>query len=188
MSVDSIVSQYTDLYRGKHEKVIDAIELISKENYRNVYLISTLSKHNIDQVKEVEVFAEEKLMKHQFAVVDVDFNHNLSWYNATEEEVDKLLYLAETWSKNGKNKLYKKLIEFILNNKHKNISIPNCYYANKSMVVDVNGDVYPCFHNRKTLGNIKKSSVKDIFNSHLAFRENSKGNYDCLQLKCLPFF
>jgi sulfatase maturation enzyme AslB (radical SAM superfamily) len=64
----------------------------------------------------------------------------------------------------------------------------SCYMGSNSMVVDVFGNVFPCFYRKDLfLGNINRNNTKDIFFNCL-HKSNELINSNCLCEKCIPLF
>ena len=163
-----------DITRGKgtYDKIIDAIKLAKKENFKfNVH--ATLTKYNKNDIGFLVKLAKEIGYYQQFSILLKPWEKEQIDIGLNEDEIKDVLKEIIRYKKQGypvftsmrtlKNALnwkfpYSKPMLEISEIK-KNFDIIRCYYGKLKIVIDADGFVYPCSSLNQ---DFKALNVKDV--------------------------
>lgn len=184
ISLDSLNKGYHDKYRGGFEVIFRNLEEL--KNYSiNVIVCMTMSFENIDEVEKMISYTSEAGYILDLNLISLKSDNPLSWENATQTQREKGVFQIEKWMYHTNRITKGKIMICFINKGH--IALPICYNKQHSLIIYTDGQVYPCFINRKlTYGNIYSDScdsIVDKFNKYRTFNSN-----DCFCLDCLGFF
>lgn len=154
-SMDEEVHEKITGVKGSFKKTISVIEKLLKNNI-SVEIKCFLTKINADSYEKVAEYAEKIGASHTLACM---FVNNPTRNNADVQVTDEQLYIIYS---NDKSLLKVKSC-FDINDENF-IGEKVCMGGHSGLCVDPNSDVYTCPTLKILLGNLKTSSLKDIWN------------------------
>ncbi len=184
ISLDSLNDSYGNKFRGKHSELLKSLQLIHSLGYASkVTLNTTISPNNLTDVEDIVHFSEEMGFSLNLNLMD---SHNLlSWDTATVDQKEQLLSIIKDHYNNESNSFHYRLAKFLISNTQ--YTIPNCMFSSKSIIIDSDGSIVPCFHNKTIIGNIE-DEVDFILRNHNKFLKEHKGNFECFRKACFALF
>lgn len=194
ISLDSSSQEINDPLRGKTHLVLQGIKniLTFKQKSTTVEMMQTITKKNIFSIRPLVQFCQENNINLWLNPVDVGNNKSLAREIGLQScSPNELLMLEKEmycWARVMKNKALKKFVEnclfLIKNKKPRGIS---CSMGTSHFVLDVNGNMYPCFLRKDIyLGNIYKEKLKTIMNKNkLKSHQSSLRTAKCARLGCM---
>lgn len=184
ITLDSLNEAYTDQYRGRYAKVMEVLHMICEQHYSDhVDLNVTVSPENVDHIDEVIAYAEERGFGVNLNLMDSE--DLLSWNKASTPEIDKALTVFKGFYAFEERQYHYKLAEFTL--KKQTRIIPKCYFSAKTLIIDSDRTIYPCFHNKSPLGQTT-DSVLEIMDKHGEFITRHQSCFNCYRNACFSLF
>jgi len=163
--------------RGSYNLVIRCTKILSKYNV-DFNILTVLNDRNVKKPKLLYRFLVDMGFKYlQFIpCVELDSNGKIAKFSITPEEYGRFLCeVFDEWFNEGSPKIYVRDFEEILMT-YVLGKTPGCIFSSRCgryIVVEHNGDVYPCdffVEPKWLLGNIMKDDLEDILKSS-KFRE-----------------
>lgn len=186
ISLDSIKSAYNSKYRNRENIILKNLENLKKLNNR-VTICTTLSYENIDEIDNLDNFTTINGFSIEYHLINLHKDNTLSWDNASIENKRKLIELLSKWAKRNNRLIYLKVLDFLL--KENTLKLPRCPFLNDTIIVNFNGDVYPCFKNTaKLYGNIYNNSIQTIMSNKTKYIKELTYPLLCCELDCTQFF
>ena len=155
-----------------HDKLMDFESEFENFNTDVNICCSTFNK---DNMKEIIKYCEEKFPKSSIfsSLARGDTRDDKAKKVTVKEYKEILDFLYESKRRKKMNKPFSKLItilEKIINRQvvdimETNVMPSKCYCYKKMVVLQNNGDIYPCEYLNKKMGNLKNNSLKEIMNS-----------------------
>jgi len=183
--------------RGTFKKVMKGIEILKKNNV-NFNILVLVNDFNINKIEEIYRFmVSNSYYFHQYIpCVEFDSNGNLQPFSINGEQWGNfLIKLFDLWYRDDMHKvsigLFDSIINYIINGKS-----TICYMGNNCnhyLVVEHNGDVYPCdffVSEDLKLGNINENSWGELINNktYINFsRAKSEYSFICNSCKYLEY-
>ena len=184
ISLDSLKEENTNQYRGHNLKVMNVLQIINEHGYSSHITINVIvSPENLDDVEDIIKYTKEKNFKMNLNLMDS--SGSLSWNQASTTQIDKVLSVIREFYAFENNNYHYKLAEFTL--KRQERTVPRCYFSKRSLIVDSDEIVYPCFHNKSPLGNIN-DDVTFILENHQKFLFSHCSNFSCYRTACYSLF
>lgn len=184
ISLDSVKKDYSNHFRGKHEELLEALNLIINSNYtNNVTLNTTISPGNIHEIKDIIDYSNEYGFNLNLNLMDSD--DSLSWGKASIDKKNKMLKILQDYYADEENQYHYKLAKFTLSNTNRRVS--KCLFSQRSLIVDTDGKIYPCFHNKLSLGEIN-NEIDEILENHSIFQRKCQNQFDCYRTACYSLF
>ena len=183
ISLDSITPEYHNTYRGEYYNIKKNLEKIEKNNIP-ITICMTMSRKNIVEVIEMIHYTKERNFNLDLNLISLNSTDELSWENASKEEIQQAIIAIEKWANITGRIVKGKLMVSIL--KKSNLKIPFCYNEKHTVIICTDGNVYPCFFNKKNLyGNI----YRDLFQNILDKKSlECKKILDCFGMECLGIY
>lgn len=179
-SVDG-VSEMQDFMRGTKNawinvnKTIDSIKSNQKKYCDSIEVISTITKHNIYNIEEVELWAKQK---------GITVAYNIATVNARIDNYSKLedftIFNDEDARMCAQEFFYKKFIEtkskryfgiYMFIHKHKRYAPCPCQ-TNSWVTLTPNSQISYCATHSDELGNALEKSAYNIFNNNIDYLKN----------------
>ncbi|KKC29889.1 radical SAM protein [Caldanaerobacter subterraneus] len=182
ISIDSLNSEYSELYRGGHEKLLSILSKFEKENYKNLKLNITMSRANIEDVHKIICYAKKNMFGYAINLLDLPPQNELSWYNATERERHEAIEIIKKYMPQ-RNNFYEKLAKSLIS-KRPIKKIPKCIIPRNYFIIDSDGKVYPCYLYKKSIGTIFDKEYEIINNHKNLVSIKEKNGYECITTRC----
>jgi len=202
ISLDSLSSKINDLSRGKTKMVLKGINnlLLERPKHINITVLQGFSRYNINSIRPMVDYCKKNNLSLWLNPMqlgsDLKRATGVRLENCSKKELDLLKNEMLYWAKNIKKKSYKKYlrakkyIKYCLllmeGKKPKKITCP---MGSSFFVLDVDGDIHPCFLRKDILlGNIYKKKLSNIL-SNPEFRVTllELKIAPCVQLGCVCF-
>ncbi|MCO7128245.1 radical SAM protein [Sporolactobacillus shoreicorticis] len=176
ISVDCPDRKYVEDHRGGYDKLIKNLDMLKSRDFNNIVFSCALTRFNVYRMDEVLKYATKQNAKLE---LDVIYNSPNSAYNWDAEEIH-LYPIKKIFDKvfNEKNDFHWKLLNYLISG-HK---IKNCRHLNDRLIINCDGNIYPCFHARKFLGTCNESA--DVVMCRLKKFENENSICHSCKLCC----
>jgi MoaA/NifB/PqqE/SkfB family radical SAM enzyme len=202
ISLDSLSPQINDLFRGRTNRVLDGINNLLAEapKHTAITILQAFSRKNLEFIRPMIYFCKKNNLSLWLNPIQLNFNQpffmDAKLENCSKEELDflekEMLYWAQNIRKISYQKYLraKKYIKFCLSlirgKKPKEISCP---MGNDFFVLDVEGNLYPCFLRKDIfLGNVYKEKLSTVLDTPQFKTTLSKlKTAYCVQLGCVCF-
>lgn len=184
ISLDSFITDYHQQYRGYQSETIETIQQLKNLGYNNAQIVCTLSRKNLEDIPHLITFAYHNNCAIDFHLLDHE-EEQLSLSGKYPEEMHTLFQYLDPWAADQRHrKLKLSLFRALL--KNPDFPVPSCLSAQHHLVIDANGDVYPCFNNKEQLlGNvIDQPDTEAILNNHKLFKQKLLKPVSCFQSNC----
>ncbi len=185
ISIDSLSVDYSDTIRGNHNRLMKVLDNLSKNNYKGVTLCPTLTSENIEDVIKLREYADLNGFNIAIGFVDLNKDNSLSLYNLASEAKNQLTRILEKKITNKYQRDFAvQVIKSLLEDSESKVLLPSCSSALSNIVINADGNIYPCFHRRELLGNIE-DRFELIEKKHLEFFRSNQGKFSCIRTACL---
>jgi sulfatase maturation enzyme AslB (radical SAM superfamily) len=183
VSLDSITSDYHEKHRGKHQRTIKGIQTIASSKVKNLTICTTLSPDNLDQIQPLIEFSQTQGCQIDFHLLEYSADDS-KWEEHKSEYLKKIQNKLKYWSQNGMIP-YMRYAILLKSLKEKEWKPKVCQHFSNGVVIDCDGTVYPCFHNKVKLGSIHKNTVEEIMDSKSKLAKKYHNHLmQCYSLKC----
>lgn len=184
VSLDSLNKDYHNKYRGGFKTIYDNLGKLRDYNIK-VIVCMTMSHDNIDDVEKMISYTSSAGTKLDLNLISLNSDNPLAWENATQTQREKGIIQIKKWIEYTKRTAKGKIMISFIKKGH--IIMPVCYNKKHSLIIHTDGQVYPCFTNRRlTYGNINSDSFDYIINRFNKYRTVS--SEDCFCLDCLGMY
>jgi len=186
ISLDSLNKTTNDCQRGLSEIIMTNLEdILSYSQKISIQISVTITKKNLDDIEDLITYAKKYNIELWLNTVDTN-NNELGLKSLDESQRKKLDFLLKKWNKvfcNNELTGYCNFINELIDDK---IISTYCPMGRKHFVLDVNGEIYPCFLQKKKITNImndKDWEEKIKITDHRSQIKCAK--LGCLCLTCL---
>jgi len=184
ISLDSITSDYHEKHRGKHQRTIEGIQTIAASKVKKLTLCTTLSPNNLDQIQPLIEFSQTQGCQIDFHLLE-DSADDYNWEKHKLEYLKTIKKSLKSWSGEKGSIAYMRYAILLKSLKEKHWKPKVCQHFNNTLVVDYDGTVYPCFHNKAKLGSIHENTVEEILdNKSKQAKKYYNHQMQCYSLKC----
>ena len=168
---------------GSFNKTIENIKKMT-ENGINVGVVTCISRKNVDYIEEMIDLLEKLKVKSWFIPIlaPAGRGNNLKDQVLEPKEVKNLLIKIEQLTKKTNFSINLDLPYSVLLKEKNNKINASCPAAITELVIFANGDISPCCEIPIMGGNIRKNTIKDIWNNSKVFIEFR--NRSLLKGKC----
>lgn len=189
VSLDDLDGSSHNTTRGLHEKTMQGIKYVAETDIE-IYISTTVNALNFDKIVNLCKFCDNigaKIVFHPvFLPSDNPLFDQLSLQRLRQNQLnvlkDQLLYYAKKFDMDDYVELFLSCVT------GSNKKPTRCSQGEKSLVIDSNGSVYPCFHRRDlVLGNVLTTDSTGIFSKLLVVRKEIE-NADCFGEHCVSLF
>jgi len=149
--------------KGKYNKVVNAIRLISKNKF--LLRISTVyTSKNYNELPSIANFCKNNNALFSFSPV-MDFGYGIDYCNKENNRIDtdKLNNIIKTLS-NDYSDIIPKIDDPLISENYK--LFPNCGAGYKSLLISPYGDVKPCNLSSEVFGNVIKDGLDKILHNN----------------------
>ena len=187
ISIDSLTPKYHEKYRGHFKETKEAADKMT--NYRSEkkpIICMTLSYENIPELYRMINYAKKNNFLMDLNLLSLDSSKKLSWSNASNQQVQLGIKAIDDWidfsHRDVKGKLMKRLL------REQTYSLDVCYNRTHSIIIHSNGDIYPCFINKKRyFGNIYSDNYDEIINKKLNL-DRCMHSDKCFSMACMGMY
>lgn len=187
ISIDSFTPEYHEKYRGHFKETKAAIDKIA--NYRSEKkhtICMTLSYENIPEVYKMIEYAKKYNFLIDLNLLSLDSREKLSWSNANKKQVELGIKVIDEWINFSHRDIKGKLMKRLL--REETYSLDFCYNLTHSIIIHSNGDIYPCFMNKKRyFGNIYLDNYDEIINKKLNL-DRCIHSDKCFSIACMGIY
>ncbi|MHC1716610.1 MAG: radical SAM protein [Candidatus Dojkabacteria bacterium] len=170
VTLDSIDPFVNDSQRGKHEEVFKNVLYLKEisEKKITIEILETISSKNISSIPDMVCFCKANDFTLWINPVDIQKGTNVcdefSLSNVTIEEIDTLEKNLLDWVSVEKDPKTREYVENIMRMiKGESPMGIVCQMGEKNFVLDVDGNIYPCFLKKNLLlGNVYSATVEEI--------------------------
>lgn len=184
ISLDSVITDYHQQYRGYQSETIETIRHLKNTGYTNAQIVCTLSRRNLEDIPQLIAFARHNQCEIDFHLLDHVEEH-LALSGKYPDEIHTLFQYLDPWAANHRHrKLKLSLFRTLLRNP--GFLVPSCLSSQHHLVIEANGDVYPCFNNKEQLlGNVLgQPDAGTVLNNHKRFKQKLLKPVSCFQSNC----
>jgi len=187
ISMDSIAPEYHEKYRGCFRETKEVADrMVNFKSKQKSVICMTLSYENLDQLYPMMEYVKENDYFLDLNLISLDTSEKLSWSNATKEQIKFALKGIEDWISLSQRVVKGKLMKRVL--LENSFYLDVCYNRTHMIVIHSNGDIYPCFMNKKRyFGNIYTDSFKKIIETKKNL-DSCKQNDDCFSMACMGVY
>lgn len=189
VSLDDLDGSSHNITRGHHGKTMQGIKYLA-ETKVGIYISTTVNALNFDRIIELCKFSEKIGAKIIFQPVFIPLDNPLFDHLSLQSlRLDQKKVLEDQLSYYGRKFYVREYIKLFLSCVLGSGKKPStCSQGEKSLVIDSNGDVYPCFHRRELVaGNVFETNWIDMFKKLRTLRKKNK-NADCFGEHCVSLF
>lgn len=190
----SITSQYF-LGGNKFNKsewvsrVTARVEILRQAGLENIYLVFVITKQTTKYLQTALKFLKTLDLKIQVQPAFISSQtSSLSLWDLEEKEWKGLEPKLKRWGKAfGREKSAIVTLNYYQRLKQGRPSF--CHFSEEDVVIDPNGDIYPCFHRRDLkLGNIYKNKLATLLSSLKKNDREKMVKADCFNEQCISLF
>ncbi|MBF0440627.1 MAG: radical SAM protein [Oligoflexales bacterium] len=158
---------------GSYEKVIKAIDVL--EGKVPIYINAVITKKNVNQIKFLSRFAEEKkcLLNMQIVSQISELSSDVSDWKLNDSELKEVARQIRDEKKKNRyiamsNTFLNRIVHRKEENYHKKgyqMGIVRCWNGRASCQIDANGNLHSCLHilDKEKALNLRSTSVKEAF-------------------------
>jgi Fe-coproporphyrin III synthase len=204
ISLDSLNPEKNDKLRGVkgvHKKTINTLKLLKKYSKHTVIDVqSVLTSENFKDILEINKKLTKKGISTLFQPIHDDLDND---FKLKDKKFKDIKTTKKEWKQFIKaykythpilklmfKKHHAKALDFILHPKSTKKEY-TCFAGSFSFFINPYGEVYPCDPIRKSMGNIKKQTLKEIWHNknNIKLRKQIKNRKcHCWLLCSSPFF
>lgn len=185
ISVDSLDKEYIDSVRGQYDAVFKTLDMLYQMEYKDIKLTPTVTSQNLNMIDDLCAYCTDREWEIEISFVEIERNNSLSLHHA---DIDKLRHIininANKVAVNLNDKyVYGLYVEELILKEHPKLFLRKCYSAENNLVIDTDGKIYACFHDKNEIGTME-DDIDKIIESKRNYLEN-KNFVECMRIGCL---
>lgn len=184
VTLDSLTPDYHNSVRGEHEKVMRAIHFLAQADVRRRFITTVVTRGNIDQLDDILDFALSQGFRLNLHPCALPAEDPLSIVSCTTREKAQLYRALLRWVEHSGNI---RMVGQVSSLTHygRTIKLSRCLFAERSLVIDADGTIYPCYkHRKEPLGNILADAPSEVQARWKAFCKRIRPGA-CIEVDCL---
>lgn len=148
--------------RGEIDMCLDGINYLDSIQYKNYSICPTVTKENLQDIIEIVKYCKENNKNVLLGFVDLPKENSNSLMNLDINGISSLKELINNCTDLISSIVVSAFFKEYFSSNSRLLSVKRCDMAANGMVIDVDGNIYLCYHNRIKIGNLQVLDTQDF--------------------------